>query len=204
MRHLKIAAAVAAAAMALVALVASGTASAGVLCKNGTTTNACTEPYEAGTTLSATLSASSVLTDTSGNKLDTCTGGTLKASLTSPGGASALVSASITEQAWSGCTVTTHTIKPGELTIEYVKGTDNGTVRLKSNEVTVNVFSSCNYGPAAGSEADIGTLTGAKGATLALNAVLVKTSGGFLCPETVKWTGTYKFSAPESLFVAAA
>jgi hypothetical protein len=203
MKHLKTVAALAA-ATGLMVLIAAGTASADVLCKNGTTTNACTEPYEAGTTLSATVTGSSVISDTSANTLDSCSGGTMKASVTNPGGASALISASITEQTWSGCTVKADTIKLGELTIEYVKGTDNGTVRLKGNEVTVNVFSSCNYGPAAGAETDIGTLTGAKGATLAINAVLKKLAGGFLCPETVKWVATYKFNTPESLFVAAA
>lgn len=202
MKHLKTVAALAVATGSMV-LLAVGTASAGVLCKNGTTTTACTEPYKVGTTLSATISNSKI-TDTSGNTLHSCTGGTLKASITNAGGVSTAVAASITEHTWSGCSPTTDTVKGGELMIRYIAGTDNGKVSLKGTEFTVNIFSSCNYGPVTGGETDIGTLTGGKGASISLNAVLRKTAGGFLCPETTKWVGTYNFTEPESLFVAAA
>jgi hypothetical protein len=97
---------------------------------------------------------------------------------------------------FGGCTVTTHTIKGGSLKINAA-GAGAGTVSSSSTiEITINVFSSCNYGVESG--AHLGTITEGTGTGVVfnVNAVTKKLAGGFLCPETEKWTASYVLTSP--------
>jgi alcohol dehydrogenase class IV len=72
---------------------------------------------------------------------------------------------------------------------------------LSSNakiEVTVNVFSSCNYGVEAGTT--LGTTSEGTGTAVVstINAVVKKLNGGFLCPETTKFAAAYVSTAPSN------
>lgn len=112
---------------------------------------------------------------------------------------------SVTSLIWGAggsCTVTTDTIKLGGLKIRGISGTDNGTLIATSTiEVTMNVFSSCNYGVEAGT--NLGTITGGASPIFTANAVIKKLNGGFLCPETTKLAAEWVLTSPTgtSLFV---
>lgn len=209
MKYLKMLGLAAVAAAALMAFVGAGTASAnGRLCstKPEPVTSHCTSPWATGTIIEFSLKSgsSAKLTDTSGNTLDTCTGSTVKGSLVSNATAST-ATGTITTLGWSGCTVTTDTIENGSLTITAED--DNGNAIVIEHEktnVTVNVFSSCNYGVEAGTQ--IGTIHEGIGtsAIFTANATAKKLGGGFLCPETTKWVAEYVLTTPSktTLWVA--
>jgi hypothetical protein len=204
MKYLKMLGLAAMAAMALTAFVGAGTASAkeGVLCSVAAETN-CPSKWAVGTVLDFSLPAgggSAKLTDTAGNTLDTCTSSTVKGPLTANPSATGTATGDINELTWGGCTVTTDTIVAGKLVIE-AEGGGKGLVYEDPNtktEVTVNVFSSCNYGVEGGTV--IGTLDEGigTGAEFTANATAKKLAGGFLCPETTKWVATYVLTSPSN------
>lgn len=188
------------AAMALTAFIGAGSASATVLCSESATTECAS--FEKGSIVAASLTGSTTLSTTGGTVLDTCTSGMIEATTKNNGGSSETVSASIDELAWESCTQTTDTISKGELEIHHISGSDNGTVTGKSISFTVNsALGTCTYG--TGEALDLGTLKGGNPATLEINAVLVKTAGGFACPADAKWVASYSVTFPELLYVGA-
>jgi hypothetical protein len=153
--------------------------------------------WAAGTILdfSVKTGTSAGLVTTTGEALDTCTGGTVKGKLEKaepPTG-------SIESLTWTGCTFPTTTTKLGKLEILHIAGTHNGTVKADAEiGVTVNggFFGSCVYGVTAGTS--LGTITEGKPATFTANAVAEKLTGSaFACPETAKWTAEYTLTEPK-------
>jgi hypothetical protein len=145
---------------------------------------------------------SAKLTTTEGSTLDTCTASTVSGSLTSNPTGSTTSTGTISAITWgtasTPCTVTTDTIKPGALWVHAETG-GSGTVTADATiEVTVNVFSSCNYGVNSGTH--LGTISEGTGtgAVFAANAVAKKLAGGFLCPETTKWVAEYVLAKPSN------
>jgi hypothetical protein len=205
MKYIKMLGLAVVAAAALMAMVGAGTASAkeGVLCS--TATDPCTSKWAVPTTLDFSLTSGTTakLVDTSNNTLDSCTTSTVHGVLTANPSASGTATGEISKEGltWGvggSCTVTTDTIVPGKLVIEAEDNSGNGWVYEDTGsktEVTVNVFSSCNYGVEGGTR--IGTLKEGKPATFIANAVAKKLAGGFLCPETTKWTASYELTAPK-------
>jgi hypothetical protein len=202
MKHVKMLGLAAVAACAMMAIAGVGTASAaGALCS--TATNPCTSKWATGTAIDFSLKSGTTakLVDTSNNTLDSCTTSTVKGTLEKNAGGAASAEGKIGELTWGvggSCTVTTDTILPGGLKID---SNGAGTGKVSSNakiEVTVNVFSSCNYGVESG--APLGTTSEGigTGVVFTANAVAKKLNGGFLCPETTKWTGTYVLTTPSN------
>jgi hypothetical protein len=217
MKYLKMLGLAAVAAMALMAFVGAGTASATVLCKTQLTTGCAASgwDYPAGTTIDATLkspTSTATLETTGGTTLDTCTGSTVHGKTETTGSSTTTVSGKLTSElnaegdpkglTWSGCTVPTTTLAAGSLEIHWISGTDNGTLTASGAEVTVNTgfFGACVYGTGTGK--DLGTLLGGSPATLAIstNVTLTKNESG-LCPSETKWTATYEVTTPKPLFV---
>lgn len=201
MKYLKMLGLALIAAAALTAFVGAGTASAtkGRLCS--TATNPCNSPWAVGTHIDFSLKTgtSAKLTDTAGNTLDTCTFSTVTGFLTGNDG-STTPFGHITTLDWgtaaTPCTVTTDTVQAGGLKISPT-GSGNGSVAANAKiEVTVNVFSSCNYGVENGTS--LGTINEGKGTAVVFkaNAVAKKLAGGFLCPETTKWVAEYVLTSP--------
>ncbi len=126
-KYAKILGLAAVAAMALMAFVGTGTASATVLCKTNLTTGcaAAGQDYPAGTGIHATSESSGILETTGGVILDTCTGSTVKGKTSNTGSASTTVSGPIEELAWGVCRRTTNTLKLGSLEVHHIAGTDN-------------------------------------------------------------------------------
>jgi hypothetical protein len=203
MKYLKALGLAAVAAMALTALIGVGSASATVLCKTALSEGcAGVWDYPAGTEIDLSLEGSTSTRGTNGELLDTCTEGTIKGATTNTGGPSETVTSKSSELWSRNCTTTTVSLAPGSLEIHWKEGT-NGTLTVKGTEVTKMIGSvSCVYGPAAGG-VDLGTLTGGSPATVDVEAVLPKLSGGFLCPADVVWNGAYLVTTPQPLYVSA-
>jgi hypothetical protein len=206
MRYLKMISLAAVAAAAVMAFVGAGTASATVLCNNNGSTTACSSKVGAGTKIVSELTGSAILETKEGTVLDTCTGGSVNGSVENAGGAAATVTGKITALTWTGCTKETKTTALGELEVHHIAGTDNGTVTGKNSVVTVaGLFQneSCLYG--TGNGTDLGTLVGGSPATIVISTLVPRQAGsGFLCPAEARWTASYKVTAPNPLFVAAA
>jgi hypothetical protein len=181
-----------------VAAIGAGTASAaGRLCS--TASNPCTSPWPTPTAFAFSLKSGSSVkwTDTSGNTIDTCTQSTISGNL--EGNASGgTASGNITQLTFSGCTVTTDTILPGGLRFESVGSGAGKVSSTAKTEVTTNVYNSCNWGVEAGTS--LGTLSEgtAMSAVFAVNAVVRKLNGGFLCPETTKLVAEYVLTSPSN------
>jgi hypothetical protein len=178
------------------------------LCKNNTSTSGCTSPYPAETTFDMSLKSGTamVLETTGGTTLDTCTGSTAKGKTGATASSVGAVSVSLSEWSWSGCTVSTTTIAPGQLEISHLSGTDNGTVNLRGFEMTANTgfFGACTYGGGTGG-VQLGTLSGGAPASLKVSVVLAltKNESGF-CPSEVRWTAEWTATEPNPLYVADA
>jgi hypothetical protein len=190
-------------AAALMALAGAGTVSATVLCKNNLNTETCSEPYAIGTKGTASLEkgTSAVLTDTEGETLDTCKESTVTGVLKSQGSGKPALS-ELSTITWSGCTFPTTTTNPGRGELNWIKGTDNGTLTTYETTATINtvLFGSCSYGVGAGT--DMGTTVGGNPGSLTVNTVLKKISGAFVCPETTKFTAKYVATSPTAGWVS--
>lgn len=203
MKYLKILGLAALAAMALAALLGTGSASATVLCKTKTTP--CTSKWTKGTQIEFNLTAatSALWKTTEGLSIKTCTGAKIKGEITNEGSATEHVKMKNTEISWTSCTVATVTVKLGETEFQNITGTENGTIILKNAEFTTNdpFFGDCSYGTGAG--VDLGTLTASAtgDAVMDINARLAPVGGG-CCPDVV-WQESFTLTSPKEtpLFV---
>lgn len=200
MKYLKILAAMTVAAVAMMAFLGVSAAPATVLCS--TTSTPCSNIYKVPTKFDASLEGSAILESTTGEKLKTCTGGTIKGVIGFEGSATDTTRIGLEEWSWNGCTQATTTLEVGELEIHNIVGTDNGTVTARFEKWTTNLLGvSCVYGTGGANATDVGLLTGGFEATIDINAVLSKMEGGFICPTTVRLTANYKVTEPKPLFV---
>jgi hypothetical protein len=194
MKYLKMLGLAAVAAMAVMAFVGAGTASATTLEIGGV-------PQNKAVTISASLEAgsSAILKDEFGTTTDTCTESSVHGTTTSPFTAEE-IDGTLTTLTFGKCSHTTTVINKGILYVKWDGGT-NGTVTSSGAEVTVQ---STFFGASAicktGGGTDIGTLTGVgkltEHATMDINATI---SCGIL--GNSKWTGSYKVTTPTGLGV---
>jgi hypothetical protein len=149
--------------------------------------------WATGTELDFSLKSgiSAYLKDTSGNTLDTCTGSTAKGKLEKDEN----VTGPVESLTWSGCSFTTTTLKSGELEVEHIAGTHNGTVKADDRiEVTINIFGGCIYGFESG--AVLGELKEGKPAIFVANAIATRLNS-CLGPKTAKWSAEYTLTEPK-------
>lgn len=201
MKYLKMLGLAAVAAVALMAIVGVGTASATVLCQ--TTTTPCSSHWATGTQLEFHVKAGTegVWADTSGEPAVRCVEGILKGT-PSAGGALETVTMPINGESefnWNkGCGgIETKTLEGGKLEIHAISGTDNGTVTATGFRFTTTFLgASCIYGfPEA---RDLGVLTGSAtgDAVLDISSVFTKIEGSFVCPLTVTWKEEFTQTGP--------
>ena len=198
MKHLKMLGLAVVAAMALMAMVGAGSASATAL-YNGAT------KLGVGATIDFSNVGPVKLTNTAGTEvLDECTGSTVKGTISQAGGAGVAVKGNISELTWSGCTVPTTTDEKGGLEVIWTAGTE-GTVKASAEiGVTINTifFGVCKYGVKAGNH--LGTIKSSAAGTaqFTANATATKLAGSnFACPETTKWIAAYQSTTPHNLRV---
>ena len=192
MKYVKMLGLAAVAALALMAFLGAGSASATVLCK--TAASPCGSEWLKTGSLSSSLvkEGSSVLKSTGGAIEDTCSASTTGGSITSQGENQPVVG-SVNELTFTECTNTTTVLNQnGTLELE------GETVSAKGFEVTVVAAGvSCVY--SAGTGTTLGTFTGGNPAIIHINAVVNKKSGSFLCPSDSKWEGTYQITGVGTL-----
>ena len=197
MKHLKMFGLAVMAAAALMAVVGAGTASATALYNNGT-------KLAENAEISSTLSSTAKLGTTGGETLVTCTSGGVNGTISNAGGSGVDVVGNITSLTWGGCNHTTNTTANGSLSITYTEGM-NGTVKGSGSKVTVSILGvSCEYGS---NKTELGTATGTTegegNATIAINTVVEKVGGSFLCPSDATWQAEYEVTSPTPLSVAS-
>jgi hypothetical protein len=151
----------------------------------------------------ATSKGSWLMQDTSGAFLNTCLNGAI-GTKDSTAATGTTVSGPITRLViGSLCTHTAIVIdKPGSLSIEWIKGTTNGTVRLNGTEWTLpmTIFGSVVTARCTTNNTDVGTFTGAGAggtSTLDFNGVL---DCGQIFPST-KWVGTFTVTGGHAIGV---
>jgi hypothetical protein len=143
---------------------------------------------------------SALLSDTFGFFANTCTASSVEGS-DSTRTTGTTVEGPISALSFSSCKEEPVVVDTkGNLSVEWISGTTNGTVRSIGAKVTSpSPFGALTCVTAASPGTDIGTLTGvASGfATMDINATL---NCGLI---TAKWTGTYSVTSPEGLGVVS-
>lgn len=189
MNYLKTIGLAAIAALAIVTSIA-GTASATTIEVNGVAQNKSVE-----WSASSEPGTSTTLVLTNGTVANSCALSSITGSTTTfTAESSKPIGGPVSGLSFSSCTSAVTVDGRGSMSVEWISGTTNGTIRLVNTEVTV---------PSAigtltcktGSGVDIGTMkgvaTGGK-ATMDINAVL---NCGFLAPS-VAWSGKYLVTSP--------
>jgi hypothetical protein len=199
MKYLRIVASAAVVAMALMALVGPGTASATALCKNSANTTTCSEKYGAGTEIKFTNEGTETLTTAFQN--NECSESTFHGTITVAVGIVTIGVAFLRRI----CHCPTTVLKNGSLSITHILGTDNGTVTSSGLEMTTScstIFGTvhCIYST---NGTHTGTLTGGNPANLTISSAnLPRLTTNALCDESANLDGTYKVSTPAPLFVS--
>ena len=183
-------------AMAVMAFVGPKDAIATELYSGATT-------VKAGTLIWSSVEGSATLTDTSANPIVTCTRSSVNGTVGNAGASSATVATS--GEIWfEECVQSVTTVELGSLDLHHVAGGKNGTLTAKGFDIVAHVFGvECGY--TAGTGTDLGTLTGSTtgNATMDVNAILSRKTGGFLCPSTARWIANYAITSPTPLHVTA-
>ncbi|MGN6276139.1 MAG: hypothetical protein ACTHNP_09475 [Solirubrobacterales bacterium] len=210
MKHLKASGLVAMAAMALMAILGAGSASATTICTQTETPCAAGNQYTTtqDNIIEASLETGSTATwkGTGGTVEDTCTSSGIKGEITNAGSSTTTVKIKVTETTFGGCKDPTSANNAATCTIEVhnIVNTDNGTPTASGCTLTIlegGGTVTCRYG--YGNETHLGILTGGAMGTIDINAVLVKIdTSSFLCPETEVLEAKYTMTKPtDALYV---
>jgi hypothetical protein len=192
MKYLKMSGLAMVAAMALTAFLGVGSASATVLCKTAVSPCPVEEKWTANTLLDAS-NVGNVTWDT-GN---TCTAATISGKTTGSGSSIEPVPFAVEVLSFSTCTVKTTVVTLGELRIEWITGTNDGTITDRGTSGNVSLASGpCGWN--FGSEwVLVGRINGGNPAAIEINAPLITS-----CPFT-RLTGSYTVTTPKPLYVEA-
>jgi hypothetical protein len=192
------------AAMAAMAFLGAGTASATKLCSVNTSPCPAGSTYGKGTAIKAQLVAGTTSTMSSGFVNITCTESTISGKTTSEGGAGA-VKGEITSVTWKNCTSGLGACTASALNTPWpaeVTGSGgNGTMSISGagGKFTCG-GTTCEYSTSKSSV----SVSGGNPATIkASNISFSKIGGGFLCSSTASWSGTYEATAPKPLFIVS-
>jgi hypothetical protein len=189
MKYVKMLGLAAVAAMALMAFVGVGSASATTtFCKTAASPCPAEWDYPNTTTIHATQVGSGKFA-VPGITV-TCTESTLHGFVTE----NSKVSVAEESLTFGGCNTTVKTVKGGTLSVA-ASGSGNGNVSASTVEVTINIGGvSCIFG--AGESTNLGTYTESNTHITISEKTINKTGGSFLCPGSGTWTTTYKITQP--------
>lgn len=204
MRNMKILGLGLLAAMAAMAFMGAGTASATKLCSVNTSPCPAGNTYGKGTAIKAQLVAGASSTMTSGFVNISCSESTISGKTTSEGGAGA-VTGTISSVTWKGCTSGLGACTASALntpwSAEVTGSGGNGTMSISGagGKFTCGGVT-CEY---AASKASVSVSGGNPATIKASNISFSKIGGGFLCSSTASWSGTYEATAPKPLFIVS-
>lgn len=200
MKNLKMLGLAVVAALALIAIVGAGSATATVLCKKNVTP--CEgEAYGEKTAFKATVDKTLEFKFELGGGMSysyTCTGSTMEGEITNAGAEKQNVIINLETFTLTNCSCPeTAVLNVPSLAVEWTEGTMNGDVTTANLNVTFKCMGHCRYG-----DGKIGVLTGGAMGTIDLSGSLKKLEGGITCPASAKWIGSYTVTAPEPVYVA--
>jgi hypothetical protein len=191
-------------ALAAMAVMGAGTASATKLCSVNTSPCPAGSAYLKGTAIKAQLVAGTKSTMSSGFVNISCTESTISGKTTSDGGAG-VVTGSISSVTWKNCTSGLGACTASALNTPWsaeVSGSGgNGTMSISGagGKFTCG-GTTCEY---SASKASV-SVSGGNPATIKASSIsFTKTGGGFLCSSTASWSGTYEATAPKPLFIVS-
>jgi len=192
------------AAMAAMAAIGAGTASATKLCSVNTSPCPAGNTYGKGTAIKAQLVAGTKSTMSSGFVNITCTESTISGKTTSEGGVGA-VTGEITSVTWKNCTsglgaCTASALNtPWPAEVSGSGGSGTMTISGAGGKFTCG-GTTCEY---SSSKASV-SVSGGNPATIKASSIsFSKIGGGFLCSSTASWSGTYEATAPKPLFIVS-
>jgi hypothetical protein len=204
MRNMKILGLGMLAALAAMAFLGAGTASATKLCSVNTSPCPAGNTYGKGTAIKAQLVAGTNSTMASGFVNISCSESTISGKTTSEGGAGA-VTGTISSVTWKGCTSGLGACTASALntpwSAEVTGSGGNGTMSISGagGKFTCGGVT-CEY---AASKASV-SVSGGNPATIKASSIsFSKIGGGFLCSSTASWSGTYEATAPKPLFIVS-
>jgi hypothetical protein len=207
MKYLKMFSLAAVAAVAAMAFIGAGTASATRICS--TNTLPCGSILGSGTPIKAELTGGNEAVLTSGFAVVKCKTSVISGETTSAGGgAGVAVLGTITSASWSNCacnlggTVTTAAENlPWSAELNWTSEM-NGTMKVANPQGSfVCAGTKCIYGATSVST----TVTGGAPAIVTASVTLERKAGsGALCSATATWKGTYTVTSPNPLWVSEA
>ena len=187
-------------AAVVLALMATGSASATVLTGSSGTV------LEAGTAVSAAAEGTTILHPAIGDI--ECHGAELSGKVSAAGGSTETAKVSLEAVTFGECNATVAVLKPGTLEFhtKEANANNNGLLTWNGTELTTE-FSGlhCIYGTKENNP--VGTFTGSattkSNATLDIEAKFPRTGGrsGAFCGTEYQWTGAYKFTSPSVINV---
>jgi hypothetical protein len=204
MKYLKMLGLAAVAAAALAAFLGAGTASATVICKNNLNTEKCSEPYLKGTEGTASAEDSIKLLGPFSIIIATCTESTVTGTQANNGGPTESVRSTLTSLTFSKCTHPITVVSPGTGSLQWISGTDNGTLTTSGTTVLVHEIPNIIGNPPTcayvTSSTKMGTTTGGNPGTLDLAATITSETAG--CPSGTL-SGHYVATSPTAAWVTS-
>jgi hypothetical protein len=187
----------AAAAVALIAIVGVGSASATVLCKeNITECGKAGKIYAANTQFKSTLETGTEAVFDFTLWTVRCSASTMNGEAANPGPVEKVVVKLVTLTFTNcGCAVTT--LKPGSFNVEWTPTTMDGGMNTANRELDFSCMGHCVYG-----DGKMGTITGGAMSTIDVSGTMKKISGEAICPSSATWEADYTVTAPEPLWIA--
>lgn len=204
MKYLKMLSLCVVAAIAAMAVIGAGTASATKLCSINSSPCPAGNTYGKGTAIKTQLVPGTSSVMSSGFVTITCTENTMSGKTTNEGGAGA-VTGEISSVAWKNCTsnlgsCTASSLKtpwPAEVTGSGGNGTL--TVQHPGGKFTCG-GTTCEY---EGSKASVSVTGGNPAHAKASNISFSKIGGSFLCSSTASWSAEFEVTAPNPLFIVS-
>lgn len=191
-------------AMAAMAFIGAGTASATKLCSVNTSPCPAGNTYGKGTSIKTQLVSGTKSVMSSGFVTITCTESTMSGKTTNEGGAGA-VTGEISSVTWKNCTsglgsCTTSALKT-PWSAEITGSGGNGTMSVKgaAGKFTCG-GTTCEY---EASKVSLSVSGGNPAKAKASNVSFTKIGGGFLCSSTASWTSEYEVTSPKPLFIVS-
>jgi hypothetical protein len=205
MKHMKMLGLCLVAAMALMALVGAGTASATKLCKENKTPCPAGSTITSGTAIKGQLVAGTEAVFTTSLLTVKCPESTIEGKTTNAGGGAGVnVKGEITAVSWKNCKsgstacTTTALGLPWLSEVSGSAGSGTMTVSKVAGKFTCSV--TCEYEAASAAT----SVTGGSPANVKASSVSFKKIGGsFLCPSTATWSSEYEITTPKPLFVVS-
>lgn len=203
MKYVKMLGLAAVAAMALMAMFGTGSASATVLCSKYESPCPKGKGLGAETEIDMTLKANTSLAiaTTGGTLVETCTTSTFKGVTTNAGSATETVGGAVTELTYGGCDATIDVLFLGVFEIHYVGPNTRGELTVRGANLTVEDFGvSCDYSTGSWIEFAMMESDESISPEATIKSVFTKESGGFLCPGSVVITGNYRITKPTEIY----